>query len=75
MTAEPEFDSLMKLIESGDNCIDTLQSFCSSVDVVGVVMEARWAGHAEMNTQRTAVLCFLLGNSPASEFYMSVPSS
>jgi hypothetical protein len=29
----------------------------SSADVVGVVMEASWAGHAEMkNTQRTAVL-------------------
>jgi len=36
---------------------DTIQRLCSSADVVNVVMEARWAGHAEMKyTQRTAVL-------------------
>ena len=35
----------------------TLQSLCSSADVVGDVMEARWAGHVEMkNTQRSAVM-------------------
>jgi hypothetical protein len=49
--AEPGCDSLMKLMEGGDSCTVTPFRVCILQQmVVGVVMEARWAVHAEMNT-------------------------